>query len=65
MSSNTLTIADLKKRLANDQHIAEQRERCKLYVDMFYLRRAWSQNEYLQLPGGGCADFTPERKRIR
>lgn len=62
MSSDTLTVADLKQRLINDQQLTEQRERCKLYVDLFYQRRAWSQDEYVQLPGG-CSNYAPESLR--
>ena len=63
MSAETLNIADIKQRLADDQQFSEQRQRCELYVELFYQRRAWSQDEYLQLPGGGCAAYSVESLR--
>lgn len=63
MSNDTLTIAGLKQRLASDPDIVEQRDRCKLYFDMFYQRRTWSQDEYRQLNGEGCERYTFDSSR--
>ena len=63
MSDEVLTIAGLKQRLAADQQFSLQRDRCKVYVGMFFQKRDWLTDEYQNLPGGGCRDYTPESLR--
>lgn len=56
-------IADIKKRLAEDPAIDTLRERCELYVQLFYYALSsdfWSEEEYADW---GCSDYPPETFR--
>jgi para-nitrobenzyl esterase len=62
MASVRINVEQLKSELANDAKIQNNRDRCELYVQMFYERPAFQWQEYQQLPG--CAklpvsDFKP------
>ena len=59
MTDDTVFISDLKKRLQEDPAIKTRRDRCELYVQLFYYALSsdfWDEEEYARL---GCADFPP------
>lgn len=60
MADKTIYIADLKQRLRDDPFIKSQRERCELYVQLFYYALSnnfWNDKEYELL---GCGAYRPE-----
>jgi para-nitrobenzyl esterase len=60
MVKQPMTVAMLKQRLAEDPHIADQRSRCRLHVQLFMHANAgddvWDQEQYRAL---GCGEFDP------
>ncbi len=60
MVREPMTVAMLKKRVAEDPDIPDLRTRCELHVQLFLLANAgddvWNRKEYDAL---GCAEFDP------
>ena len=60
MVEEPMTVAMLKKRIAEDQDFPDLRARCALYVRLFLVTNSgddmWNKSDYEAL---GCAEFEP------
>ncbi len=60
MSSGTVRLADLKRKILDEQNIKSQKKHCELYVWMFGSTREWNNDEYENLGKDGCKDYPKE-----
>ena len=57
------TPEELMARIESDTMMANQEERCRLFVESFLMSYHssdyWDFERYINLAGGGCADHDP------
>lgn len=63
MMEGIVTDRTIKSAIANDPEIADQRERCELYVSVFSRSGGFDKAEYDALPPQGCTSHPPEAFR--
>ena len=60
MTSDVLTIGDLKNRLLSDTSFAAQKDYCRMYW-MLFRYNSWDQAEYEGLGEEGCKAYDPDK----
>jgi para-nitrobenzyl esterase len=60
MSSDVLTLADVKRRLVEDRSFGDQREHCEMYVRLFHGSERFDPVEYDDLGVSGCKGIALE-----
>lgn len=61
MSSQTIRLADLKKRLLAETGIKSQEKLCQIYTRIFGKLKVWNDDEYKKLGEEGCGDYPKEK----
>ncbi len=63
MNDSLLTAEDIKDRIRTDTTLSTQKERCRLYANLFFntyqTQYFWNREEYDTLGDGGCVDYDP------
>jgi hypothetical protein len=58
MSSDTVSLLDLKARLLNDTSFKEQNQHCATYFSLFNNTPLWNDEEFRNLGSKGCGAFS-------
>ena len=57
MSSETVTVSEVRQRLESDPRVSGDEERCQLFADMVTYSERFTPEDYASFAGGLCSSF--------